>query len=83
MRHEDRHKVGPGEGSMIKQETVPDAVADPRPERDGTDRVPSGDRVTVDPVRADEEVVAPTSAEGSDPKRRTSFGNDPGRQGTN
>jgi hypothetical protein len=50
---------------VIKQEIVPDFVADPRPNRYGTDRVPHDDRVTADSTLADEEVVPPSVAEGS------------------
>jgi hypothetical protein len=60
--------------------------------------VPEGDRVTVDPVLADEEVVPPDQYEGDldeddsfdgqedsegSARNRTSFGNDPARHGTN
>jgi hypothetical protein len=60
-----------------------------------TDDVPEGDRVTVDPTLADEEVVpkdgphecdfpdGQAESEGSDARKRTSFGNDPQRQGKN
>jgi len=60
--------------------------------------VPEGDRVIVDPTLADEEVVPPDQYEGDQDedgssdgqnesegsaRNRTSFGNDPKRQGTN
>jgi hypothetical protein len=60
--------------------------------------VPEGDRVRVDPTGADEEVVPPDQYEGDldeddssdgseepegSARNRTSFGNDPSRQGTN
>jgi len=60
--------------------------------------VPEGDRVTVDPMLADEEVVPPDQDEGDrdeddssdgqkesegSARNRTSFGNHPKRQGTN
>jgi hypothetical protein len=80
----------------------PNATADPefdaRGEAGMTDDVPEGDRVTVDPTLADEEVVPPDQYEGDldeddspdgqdepegSAKERTSFGNDPERNGTN
>jgi len=59
--------------------------------------VPEGERVTVDPTMADEEIVPPDQYEGDldeddsegqeaaedTVKHRTSVGNDPARQGTN
>jgi hypothetical protein len=83
MSNEDRRNGERGNGGVIKQEIVPDPVTDSWPDREGTDRVPQGDRVTVDPTLADEEVVPPSKPESSDAKTRTSFGNDSARQGTN
>jgi hypothetical protein len=72
MSNEDRHQGERGDGGVSKQEIVPAPVTDPWPDRHGTERVPQGDRVTVDPTLADEEVVPPSKAEGPTQKR-TSF----------
>jgi hypothetical protein len=79
-KDKDDHTTERREGGVIKNHVLPDDVTPARAA--DTNRVPPGDRVTIDPTLADEEVVSP-NAEGAAAKQRTSVGNDPERAGTN
>jgi hypothetical protein len=81
-KDKDGHKTERCEGGVTKNDVVRDDVTPPGPYAADTKRVPPGDRVTINPTLADEEVVSP-NAEGAAAKQRTSVGNDAERAGTN